>query len=482
MSLSILLWPADGIYRPGSAVRGTVFLTSLTSIAIGSIDVTLTGFSRVTLTQNYGDLNVSNSDYHSRAVLFHRDAGLYTGRKWTHQAGQYSWEFEMQVPSTAERRNGYASQCPFLAGGNAPPDHMDPDTRYLPPSMLYTCRGFGCQVEYVLEATLTSPAGSAVRPKKLAAKTSILLQPNQCPSASPDSPERESYVRHEQIVQSAKLKSSPLEQTPLSRLLKLSRANQLSPSKTIAPGIVPSLNIWVHLPTKIEVMEDYSTVNILLSTRLGNSGRQDGMGNGQSPTRCAAPTLTMKAMKIAVTQFTHVRAGHHTSTSTCKTYTRKTTCAMPVRVSTSADERGTENARGQGAINLGQATELRIAKEFLVVDFATSNISIEHALDIELGFEYEGKSCEFVRRDVPIKVLPMSTQGARQRPETVGSGGLATRTFNCATLYQTAVAQLDRPEDTWLVPPPEPEGSGILERETDAWYSIPPPRYMLRVA
>ncbi|EXJ61580.1 hypothetical protein A1O7_02008 [Cladophialophora yegresii CBS 114405] len=476
MSLSILLSPADGAYRPGSAIRGTVFLTSLTSIAIGSINVTLTGFSRVTLTQNYGDLNVSKSDHHSRAVLFHRDAVLYTGGKWTHQAGQYSWEFEMQVPLTTDRRDGYASQCPFLAGGNALQPHTD-----LPPSMLYTCRGFGCQVEYVVEATLTSVAGSAVKAKKLAAKTNILLQPDQCSSSSRGCPERQSYARHEQIVRSPKSKSNPLEQTPISRLLKLSKSNQVG-GKSIAPSVAPSLNISVHLPTQIEVKEDYSTVDILLSASLGNSSHQERVSDGQSPTRCAAPTLTMKAMKITVNQFTHVRAGHHTSKSTRKTYTRKTTCSLPVRVSPNPDEQSTEGAGSQGAINLGQVTELRIAKEFLVVDFATSNISIEHALDIELGFEYEGKSFEFVRRDVPVKVSAVSAQDARRLLRTVESGGLVTRPSDRGTPYQNAAAQIDRPENSWLVPPPEFEGSSVLERETDAWYSVPPPRYMLRVS
>jgi hypothetical protein len=453
----------------------------LTSITIGSISVTLTGSSRVTLTQNYGDLNVSNSDYHSRAVLFQRDAVLYTGGKWTHQAGQYSWEFEIKVPSTVEHREGHELQCPFMAGRNGSLGNGDAETRCLPPSMLYTCRGFGCQVEYVLEATLASPAGSALRAKTLTSKTNILLQPDQCWSIDRDSRDGQPYIRHEQTVQSPKLKSNPLEQTPLSRLLKLSKNNPQGP-KPIAPGVAGCLNICVLLPKKISVHDDCSTVDILLSARLSNSTNPDGTSQGQSSTGCAGPTLTMKAMKIAVNQFTHVRAGHHTSTSTRKTYTRKTTCSLPVRVCPGASERRTENTEDQGVINLGQVTELRIAKEFLVVDFVTNNISIEHALDLELGFEYEGKVFEFVRRGVPIKVVTASTQDAAQLSAAAGSGGLATQPCNRAHQSQSAVAQTGRQEDNWLVPPPEPEESGFLGRETDAWCSVPPPRYMLRVS
>ncbi|KIW69875.1 hypothetical protein PV04_02195 [Phialophora macrospora] len=481
MFLSVLLSPTDGEYRPGSAVRGTVFLTSLTTIAIDSISVTLTGSSRVTLTQNYGDLNVSNSDYHSRVVLFQRNAVLYTGGKWTHQAGQYSWEFEIEVPSNVERRDGHDLQCPFLAGRIAPQGTADAEKRHLPPSMLYTCRGFGCQVEYVLEATLMSPADSALRVKTLTAKTNILLQPDHCSNTDGGSPDGKPYIRHEQIVQRPKPKSNPLEQTPLSRLLRLSKSNQPGP-KPDAPGVAGCLKICVLLPKKIDVSEDYSTVDIMLSAWLINGINPDATSQGQSSTQCAGPTFTMKEMKIAINQFTHVRAGQHTSTSTRKTYTRKTTCSLPIRVCRGAAERRTENTEAQGVINLGQVTELRIAKDFLVVDFATNNISIKHALDLELGFEYDGKGFEFVRRAVPIRVVALSTQSEGRPFGEVESRGIATRPSNRAIQAQSAVAQIGREEDSWLVPPPEPEENGVLGRETDAWCSVPPPRYMLRAS
>jgi hypothetical protein len=118
-------------------------------------------------------------------------------------------------------------------------------------------------------------------------------------------------------------------------------------------------------------------------------------------------------------------------------------------------------------VNLGKITELRIGREFLVVDFASYNIAIDHALDLKIGFEYLGKSFEFVRKGMPIIVTDASTEDAGQIVRGIGSRTLA-------------IDESTRPEETWIVPPPD--DGGALQREIDACFSQPPPRYMLRVS
>ncbi|KIW88320.1 uncharacterized protein Z519_10887 [Cladophialophora bantiana CBS 173.52] len=165
MSLSIQL-AQSGPYHPDSHFSGTLYLTSVESIPIGSIVITFTGLSRVTLTQNYGDLNVSNTDYHSREVLFHRAQVLYTGGKWAYSAGEYTWPFGFRVPEYADDR--MMSRCPALQRTVQSTRKHD-----LPPAMLYSCPGFICAVEYILEATLRPPLSSpmATIGKTITAKT-----------------------------------------------------------------------------------------------------------------------------------------------------------------------------------------------------------------------------------------------------------------------------------------------------------------------
>ncbi|EXJ66552.1 uncharacterized protein A1O5_10221 [Cladophialophora psammophila CBS 110553] len=500
MSLSIQL-PQTGPYHPGSHFSGTLFLTSARSIPIGSIVITFTGLSRVTLTQNYGDLSVSSTDYHSREVLFQREKVLYTGGKWTHSAGEYSWPFGFKVPEYADDR--MMSRCLALQRTVQGIQKHD-----LPPTMLYSCRGFVCAVEYILEATLRPPLSSpmATIGKSIAAKSSINILPQNTArigaTQNPTSRVDQSYVRHHQVFKLPRGKTHVSLQNPMSRILKLSKLQRDGRKEGLAAA-EPSLSISVLLPRRIENREDYSTMSILFSGQSLSNTKTCATTGIESLPPSAATSLTIKSMKIAIIQHTKVQAGHHPSTSTRKTYTRKTTCSLPLSISqcetfpSGTDGAGTMEISAYMEVDLAEVTQLRIPRESLVLDFATYNAAIEHTLNLEIGIEYEGREFKFACQDVPIRVVPASSMPEQsvvqaeypriQRQSEyglarVGIGRLVAQSSNQQDQDDGSEAQAGgRGEGDWVIPPPE-AGSigGHSYSETDAFFSQPPPRYAPR--
>ncbi|KIX93213.1 uncharacterized protein Z520_11067 [Fonsecaea multimorphosa CBS 102226] len=502
MSLSIQLPAKLGPYHPGSHVNGTINLTSTESVPIGSLVITFTGTSRVTLTQNYGDLNVSNTDYHSREVLFRREKVLYTGGKWTHRAGVYGWPFEFRVPEHTDDRA--ISKCPAVQR-----TVQGMQRHGLPPTMLYSCRGFACLVEYVLEATLKPPESppTATGGKSITAKHAIRVLPLTVTrmAASQNSSSRaddQSYVRHQQAFKIPQQKTAVSQQNPMSRILKFSKLHR-DGHKEDSAAAASSLSICVLLPRRIEVTEDYSRMSILFSGRfMSNSGTCATTSIHNLPPSVAT-ALTIKSLKIAIIQHTHVQAGCHPSTSTRKTYTRKTTCSLPLPVSHSETlPSSTSRARAVDTaahreVDLAEMTQLRIPRESLVLDFATHNSAIEHTVTLEIGIEYEGRNFRFACQDVKIAVVPASSTPEETRLQVENSGiqrqgEYETSRGGTESVMAPAFNQEDRNVETearcrsqgtgdWVIPPPEVSTTGLHSRsERDAFFSQPPPRYTPR--
>lgn len=476
MSLSLVLSPtSEKKYKPGSLVQGTVFLTTRNSISIGSIKVAFRGLSRVTLTQNYGDLNVSNTDYHSCAVLFQIERPLYAGGKWTHQAGHYSWDFEFQIPTSVERSSGVGSRCPYLSNQD---DWWTADAsrkaQPLPSSMLYSCRGFTCSVEYVLEATLAPPTGRAM-PKSLVSKGMLNVHSDALVDSDINEPGILTHVRFDEVLRSYPWHRKYSMHKPFARLFKASSASRDGHAEE-PPTPPSSLKISVLLPKMIEVKSEYSTIDIFFSAHSGGVPNSCS-ASSSNPIPCITQPVVMNTMRIAIIQFTRVRAGHHTSTSTRKTYTRKTTCSLPLQVSPSTDSQDFDPVEREEVVNLGKVTELRIAKEFLLADFATSNISVEHALDLEIGLEFDGRRVDVVRKDVPIRVINAPARNTTQSAQIGHREGMAAQSFNHQDQSQFRFDGRDL-QGSWVSPPREERD--VSEQETDACLSQPPPRYMLR--
>ncbi|OAP64104.1 hypothetical protein AYL99_00076 [Fonsecaea erecta] len=491
MPLSIQLPPKIGPYHPNSRFSGTINLTSPESVSIGSLVITFTGISLVRLTQNYGDLNVSSNGHHSREVLFRREKVLYTGGKWTHRAGVYSIPFEFSVPEYTDARVVW--RCP-----GAHRAVQSTHKHGLPPTMLYSCPRFTCLVEYVLEATLkppsTSPAATMV--KGITAKRNISVLPqfvNRNPTSRADC---HSYVRHHQGFRCGS------QENPMSRILKFSKLQRDAPKKGSA-ATASSLSVSVLLPRRIEVQEDYSKMSMLFSSRSVSNTGTCATASRPNLTASAAAVLTVKSLKLEIIQHTHVQAGHYPSTSTRKTYTRKTTCSLPLPVypretlpaiTSTAD--AVETA-APGEVDLAELTQLRIPRDSLVLDFATYNAAVRHTLTLEIGIEYEERIFKFACQDVKIAVVSASST-----PEQSGSRAEDPRIRGQAeygssrTEAGIALAQGSDQEGQnieiearhraggnvhWVVPPAEVSSTGVYyHSEWDAFFSEPPPRYTPR--
>ncbi|OQU99268.1 Arrestin or S-antigen, domain-containing protein [Cladophialophora immunda] len=498
MSLSIQLPTKIGPYHPGSHLSGTIHLTSVESVPIGSLVVTFTGVSRVTLTQNYGDLNVSSTDYHSREVLFRRENVLYTGGKWTHRAGVYSWPFEFRVPEYTDDR--VAWRCPAVQR-----TIQGAHRHALPPTMLYTCRGFACLVDYILEAALKPPSSSptATMGKRITTKHAISVLPrtvtgtiaSQNPNSRVDG---QFYVHRHQSFQIPRRKIAISQENPMARILKFSKFQREDPNEAATAS---SLSISVRLPRRIEVREDYSRMSILFRGRSASNTGMRATTSAHPPSTATA--LTIKTLKIAVIQHTHVQAGRHPSTSTRKTYSRKTTCSLPLPVypcetlPLSANGAGAVEIAAQTEVDLAELTQLRIPRESLVPDFATYNAAVEHTLELEIGFECEGRNLKFACQDVAIAVIPASgtqeyspvqAEGSRiempgeSESSRAGMDGIIAQTSNQEARNNESEARTrGRGNASWIVPPPELSSTGVhSSSERDAFFSQPPPRYTPR--
>jgi hypothetical protein len=199
--LSVEIDHARRQYAPGDTISGRVELNTASDSAIGDVTVAFWGRAKSRIIQHHGQ----SATYHrGRTPFFRLQQTLYQGH-YTHRPGSFGWPFEFVVPAEAD------PDC-VLHGGNKwkPHDHFrsttdailddekDDDNNatlcgssdldlVLPASMYHSRLAFGrqieCFVEYVLEATLTEPAGLHVvrGPQSKTSTVPVTFHPRSTP-------------------------------------------------------------------------------------------------------------------------------------------------------------------------------------------------------------------------------------------------------------------------------------------------------------
>jgi hypothetical protein len=422
MSLSIVLEAGFVSYHPDTTIRGTIALSSAKSIAIGSVSIRFICLSRVILTTNFGDLTVSNTDYHSRDVLFRRSQTLYSGGRWTHKPGEYGWPFAFSIPEISDVKD---ENFRMHVLDQSETWRCDGSMYQIPGSMMYNCRGFNCSVEYILEAVISPPtepgAGSG---KALSTSRTLIVKNNNAPLRGQGVL---TYTQFDRVIE--------LD----SRLTRLSRA--LSSSRK--HGEPPKLKVSTLLPTAIErdACQSHSGMSLIVIANV----------SGQVPT--LEESVTIRSLGFSLLQRTSVRAGRHCLDSSRTTYKRKTKCSLPLKVQSGQCAENANHSRG--SMDLAKMTQLRIPNESVVLSFKTTNLAVDHTLDVEIGFEYAKKTYTFVRVNHPISIINM------QLRDTSG-----------ASHEQGQEEQQQPEEETWMLPP-DAEAASVQYEDAVSTLELP---------
>jgi len=194
-------------YAPGDLVSGRVALTTAADSAIGSVVVSFWGRAKSRIIQQRGQ---AVSIHRGRTQFFHQQQTLYQGQ-YIHKPGSFSWEFEFVVPHQADAGS-------LLNGETWKPKEHYESTRdegqlnlHLPPSMYHSRLMFGrkaeCFVEYVLETTLSEPAGlhHIRRPQTMTSTYPITFRP----LSTPEPIQNWGLTRHERLFTISTLKLLP---------------------------------------------------------------------------------------------------------------------------------------------------------------------------------------------------------------------------------------------------------------------------------